>query len=143
MKVHHILSALSQAPPFFYMFLRYRDFRRSLQQVQEGTTIDEARKAAEALVSVCLIHLYFDINLKAKTHFQYNYVVYIVSVLESCIIYMFIIRLIHYSDRLFLPPFCFSVDSSMFILMCVLFTAHEKPFHSTTVLATYLKRLSK
>ncbi|KAL8499199.1 hypothetical protein ACS0TY_022246 [Phlomoides rotata] len=31
---------------------KYRDFRRSLQQVQEGTTIDEARKAAEALVSL-------------------------------------------------------------------------------------------
>lgn len=34
------------------LLLRYRDFRRSLQQVQDGTTIGDARKAAEALVSV-------------------------------------------------------------------------------------------
>ncbi|KAK6129681.1 hypothetical protein DH2020_036547 [Rehmannia glutinosa] len=31
---------------------KYRDFRRSLQQVQEGITIDDARKAAEALISL-------------------------------------------------------------------------------------------
>ncbi|KAH6774234.1 nuclear pore complex Nup85-like protein [Perilla frutescens var. hirtella] len=31
---------------------KYRDFRRSLQQVQDGITTDDARKAAEALVSL-------------------------------------------------------------------------------------------
>lgn len=31
---------------------KYRDFRRSLQQVQEGITTDAARKAAEALISL-------------------------------------------------------------------------------------------
>ncbi|GER32524.1 nuclear pore complex protein Nup85 [Striga asiatica] len=32
--------------------IKYRDFRRSLQQVQEGTTTDDTRKAAEALISL-------------------------------------------------------------------------------------------
>ncbi|KAI3454093.1 hypothetical protein Pfo_010756 [Paulownia fortunei] len=31
---------------------KYRDFRRSLQQVQDGITTDDARKAAEALISL-------------------------------------------------------------------------------------------
>ena len=51
------------------MLHRYRDFKRSLQQVHDGIATDAAKKAAESLILVCSVDiLILTINVVSESN---------------------------------------------------------------------------